>query len=77
MVYKIIDTNKRSVYNNYIATDNRARYIGGIIVEKTKECDEKVLYEDKIVEMVNSIENARYLKFIYDLLISFKKKWGI
>ena len=77
MVYKIIDTNERSIYNNYIATDNRASYIGGIIVEKTKECDEKVLYADKIVEMVNRIENARYLKFIYDLLISFKKKWGI
>ncbi len=39
--------------------------------------NEKEAYEEKIVEMVNSIENARYLKFIYDLLISFKKKWGI
>lgn len=38
---------------------------------------EKEEYRKKIVEMVNRIENERYLKFIYDLLISFKKKWGI
>ena len=39
--------------------------------------DEKEEYKEKIIEMVEKIENARYLKFIYDLLISFKKKWGI
>ena len=38
---------------------------------------EKEEYRKKIIEMVDRIENARYLKFIYDLLISFKKKWGI
>ena len=38
---------------------------------------EKQEYREKIIEMVNRIENARYLKFIYDFLISFKKKWGI
>ena len=39
--------------------------------------DEKEEYREKIIEMVNRIENARYLKFIYDLFISFKNKWGI
>lgn len=39
--------------------------------------NEKEEYMEKIIEMVNRIENVRYLKFIYDLLISFKKKWGI
>ena len=39
--------------------------------------NEKEEYKEKIIEMVNMIENERYLKFIYDLLISFKKKWGI
>ena len=39
--------------------------------------DEKEEYKEKIIEMVNKIENEIYLKFIYDLLISFKKKWGI
>lgn len=39
--------------------------------------NEKEEYREKIIEMVNEIENARYLKFIYDLLISFRKKWGI
>ena len=38
---------------------------------------EKEEYREKIIEMVDGIENARYLKFIYDFLISFKKKWGI
>ena len=39
--------------------------------------NEKEEYREKIIEMVSKIENAIYLKFIYDLLISFKKKWGI
>ena len=39
--------------------------------------NEKEEYREKIIEMVKKIENVRYLKFIYDLLISFKKKWGI
>ena len=38
---------------------------------------EKEEYREKIIEMVKEIENVRYLKFIYDLFISFKKKWGI
>lgn len=39
--------------------------------------NEEKEYKEKIAEMVDKIENVRYLKFIYDLLISFKKKWGI
>ena len=39
--------------------------------------NEKEKYREKIIEMVKKIENEIYLKFIYDLLISFKKKWGI
>lgn len=31
----------------------------------------------KIVEMVEAIENERYLRFIYGLLMKFHKKWGI
>ena len=39
--------------------------------------NEKEEYREKIIEMVKKIENVRYLKFIYDLFISFKNKWGI
>ena len=39
--------------------------------------NEKEEYREKIIEMVKKIKNVRYLKCIYDLLISFKKKWGI
>lgn len=38
---------------------------------------EKEWYREQIIEMVNKIDNSKYLKFIYDLLMSFKKKWGI
>lgn len=38
---------------------------------------EKEFYREQIIEMVQKIDNSRYLEFIYDLLMSFKKKWGI
>lgn len=38
---------------------------------------EKDFYREKIIEIVKKIDNSRYLEFIYDLLMSFKKKWGI
>ncbi len=34
-------------------------------------------YREKITEMTNCIENLDYLEFIYNMMISFKKKWGI
>ena len=39
--------------------------------------NEKEEYKEKIIEIVDKIENEIYIKFIYDLLMSFKKKWGI
>lgn len=30
-----------------------------------------------IIKMVNQIENLDYLNFILNMLIAFKKKWGI
>ncbi len=38
---------------------------------------EKEYYREQIVEMIQKNENVKYLAFIYDLMISFKKKWGI
>lgn len=34
-------------------------------------------YRKKIIEMIKKIENTEYLEFVYNLLQSFKKKWGI
>lgn len=34
-------------------------------------------YKQKIVEMVSQTENVDYLEFIYNMMISFRKKWGI
>lgn len=62
-----LDTNKCSIYNNF-----RIRFSEGYIMD-----DEKEEYREKIIEMIKKIENVRYLKFIYDLIISFKKKWEI
>lgn len=38
---------------------------------------EKEFYREQIIEIIKKIDNSRYLEFIYDLLISFKKKWRI
>lgn len=38
---------------------------------------EKEIYRKKIIEMVQKIENVNYLAFLYDMMMSFKKKWGI
>lgn len=34
-------------------------------------------YGELIVEMVHRIDDEKFLCFIYELLNSFKKKWGI
>ncbi len=34
-------------------------------------------YKKKIIEMVEKIDNQRYLELLYNLLNAFKKKWGI
>ena len=31
----------------------------------------------KIIEMIENTENLDYLEFIYNMMRSFKKKWGI
>lgn len=38
---------------------------------------EKEFYKEQIINVVKEIENSKYLEFIYDMLLSFKKKWGI
>lgn len=30
-----------------------------------------------IIEMVEEIENVKFIDFLYDMIVSFKKKWGI
>lgn len=34
-------------------------------------------YKQKIIEMVSQTENADYLEFIYNMMMAFRKKWGI
>jgi len=44
---------------------------------KNENCNEKDYYKQKIIEMVEKINNQKFLKFLYEMLISFQKKWGI
>lgn len=34
-------------------------------------------YRKKIQELIGVINDERVLQFIYELLISFQKKWGV
>lgn len=34
-------------------------------------------YKRLVIEKVEHMENERILQFIYELIISFQKKWGI
>lgn len=47
-------------------------------IESEKTNDEYINETQRlIIEMVGKIRNQKYLEFIYNLLNSFKKKWGI
>lgn len=49
---------------------------GGMLI-MDKELDEKRILQKKIIKMVEKIENQEFLRFLYQTLQSFKKKWGI
>lgn len=41
------------------------------------ECNEETaFYKEKITEMVVKCDNERFLKFLYNTILSFKKKVG-
>lgn len=39
--------------------------------------EENNYYKEKITELVEKIENPEFLGFLYQMLLSFKEKWGI
>lgn len=39
--------------------------------------EETAFYKEKITKMVVKCDNERFLKFLYNTILSFKKKWGI
>lgn len=39
--------------------------------------DEKEFYQNGIIEMIEGIENSKFLGFLYHMIIAFKEKWGI
>lgn len=34
-------------------------------------------YRGKVIEMVNKFEDPDFLEFVYNLLQSFRKEWGV
>lgn len=48
-----------------------------LLLEGDFKMKEKEYYKEQIIEMVQKIENQKYLAFLYDMMMSFKKKWGI
>ena len=49
---------------------------GGIIVKKGG-ISMGSSYKEKVVEEISKCENEVILKFLYSMIQSFKKKWGI
>lgn len=37
----------------------------------------KMDYKEEIIKAIKEIKNPIYIKYIYDLIFCFKKKWGI
>lgn len=39
--------------------------------------DAKEYYKSQIIDIITGVDNLKYLKFIYDLLMSFRRKWKV
>lgn len=48
-------------------------YLGEKIMEKMRE---KQYYKDKIIKMINKIENVGTLEYLHRFLELFLEKWG-
>lgn len=45
--------------------------------EREKEPERKMGYRKMVIEIIENIESEEVLKFVYCMLSSFQKKWGI
>ena len=71
-----VDDIEHKFYNLLIAIES-AEWLEEINMGEN-ECNEaKAFYKEKIIEMVVKCDNERFLKFLYNTILSFKKKWGI
>lgn len=50
---------------------------GRIIIYNMNRGVDNLGYKEKIIEMVEEINDVKFLEFLYGMLVSFKKKWGI
>ena len=33
-------------------------------------------YKEKVIEMIQKIESEKFMKFLYNMIVSFKEQWG-
>jgi len=33
-------------------------------------------YKTKVIEIIQKIESEKFMKFLYNMIISFKEQWG-
>ena len=33
-------------------------------------------YKKKVIEMIQKIESEKFMKFLYNAIVSFKEQWG-
>ena len=69
-----------SAYNDYIAADNRASWIGGIIVKKNKECECCIItnedYRERLINIFSKIDNNDVLKYYYTYIVEKERIRG-
>jgi hypothetical protein len=61
--------------------------LGGRTKEEVGEVEEKFSdltndecvagYKKDIIDLVNEIDNVSILKFVFNMIVSIKKKWGV
>ena len=71
-----VDDIEHKFYNLCIAIGS-AEWLEEINMGENECNEETAFYKEKITEMVVKCDNERFLKFLYNTILSFKKKWGI
>lgn len=33
-------------------------------------------YKEKVIEMIQKIESEKFMKLLYNMIVSFKEQWG-
>lgn len=45
-------------------------------IKKKRNGENSMDYKKEIENFLNEIQNEKFLKFLYNVIVSFKKQWG-